>query len=177
MSCIGKVLVVILVGVIVEIVNGVFSVKGFKGILMLNLCDEIVYIVEDGCILVCLVNDSKLVWVFWGMQCMFVNNFMIGVIEGYIKVFEIIGVGYCVNVQGKNLKLQFGYSYDVDFVIFEGIEIKILDNIMVEISGIDKQKVGQVVVEICCWCKFEFYKGKGIKYCGEYIFCKEGKKK
>jgi large subunit ribosomal protein L6 len=79
--------------------------------------------------------------------------------------------------QGKNLKLQLGYSHDVDFAVPEGIEIKTPDNTTVEISGIDKQKVGQVAAEIRRWRKPEPYKGKGIKYRGEYIFRKEGKKK
>jgi large subunit ribosomal protein L6 len=86
-------------------------------------------------------------------------------------------VGYRANSQGKTLKLQLGYSHDVDFAVPEGIEIKTPDNTTIEISGIDKQKVGQVAAEIRRWRKPEPYKGKGIKYRGEYIFRKEGKKK
>ena len=89
------------------------------------------------------------------------------------RVVVLVGA----NAQGKNLKLQLGYSHDVDFAVPEGIEIKTPDNTTVEISGIDKQKVGQVAAEIRRWRKPEPYKGKGIKYRGEYIFRKEGKKK
>ena len=177
MSRIGKVPVAIPAGVTAEIANGVLSVKGPKGTLTLNLRDEIAYTVEDGRILVRPADDSKSARAFWGMQRTLVNNPMTGVTEGYTKVLEITGVGYRANVQGKNLKLQLGYSHDVDFAVPEGIEIKTPDNTTVEITGIDKQKVGQVAAEIRRWRKPEPYKGKGIKYRGEYIFRKEGKKK
>jgi large subunit ribosomal protein L6 len=111
------------------------------------------------------------------MQRTLVQNLVQGVTEGFTKVLEINGVGYRANVQGTMLKLQLGFSHDVDFAIPEGIEIKTPDNTTVEISGMDKQKVGQVAAEIRRWRKPEPYKGKGIKYRGEYIFRKEGKKK
>ncbi len=177
MSRIGKLPVAIPAGVTAEIANGVLSVKGPKGTLTLTLRDEISYTVEDGRILVRPANDSKSARAFWGMQRTLVNNLVTGVTEGYTKVLEITGVGYRANAQGKNLKLQLGYSHDVDFAVPEGIEIKTPDNTTVEISGIDKQKVGQVAAEIRRWRKPEPYKGKGIKYRGEYIFRKEGKKK
>lgn len=177
MSRIGKVPVAIPAGVTAEIAGGVLSVKGPKGTLTLTLRDEITYTVEDGRILVRPANDSKAARSFWGMQRTLVNNLVTGVTEGYTKVLEITGVGYRANAQGKNLKLQLGYSHDVDFAVPEGIEIKTPDNTTVEISGIDKQKVGQVAAEIRRWRKPEPYKGKGIKYRGEYIFRKEGKKK
>ena len=177
MSRIGKVPVAIPAGVTAEIADGVLSVKGPKGTLTLNLRDEISYAVEDGRILVRPANDSKGARSFWGMQRTLVSNLVTGVTEGYTKVLEITGVGYRANIQGKNLKLQLGYSHDVDFAVPEGIEIKTPDNTTVEITGIDKQKVGQVAAEIRRWRKPEPYKGKGIKYRGEYIFRKEGKKK
>jgi large subunit ribosomal protein L6 len=177
MSRIGKVPVAIPAGVTAEIANGVLSVKGPKGTLTLTMRSEISYIVEDGKILVKPANDSKAARSFWGMQRTLVNNLVTGVTDGYTKVLEITGVGYRANAQGKNLKLQLGYSHDVDFAIPEGIEIKTPDNTTVEITGIDKQKVGQVAAEIRRWRKPEPYKGKGIKYRGEYIFRKEGKKK
>ena len=96
---------------------------------------------------------------------------------GVTKVLEISGVGYRAQAQGKNLKLQLGYSHDVNFPVPEGVEVKTPDQTTVEISGIDKQKVGQVAAEIRRWRKPEPYKGKGIKYRGEFIFRKEGKKK
>ena len=106
-----------------------------------------------------------------------VQNLVTGVTEGFTKVLEITGVGYRAQAQGKNLRLQLGYSHDVNFPVPEGIDVKTPDQNTVEISGIDKQKVGQVAAEIRRWRKPEPYKGKGIKYRGEYIFRKEGKKK
>jgi large subunit ribosomal protein L6 len=111
------------------------------------------------------------------MQRTLVQNLITGVTEGYSKQLQITGVGYRANVQGKNLKLQLGYSHDVDYAIPEGITIATPDQTTVNISGIDKQKVGQVAAEIRRWRKPEPYKGKGIKYAGEFIFRKEGKKK
>ncbi len=177
MSRIGKVPVTIPAGVSAEVAGGVLSVKGPKGTLTLTMRDEISYEVEAGRILVRPANDSKTARAFWGMQRTLVSNLVTGVTDGYTKVLEITGVGYRANSQGKNLKLQLGYSHDVDFVIPDGIEIKTPDNTTIEISGIDKQKVGQVAAEIRRWRKPEPYKGKGIKYRGEYIFRKEGKKK
>lgn len=177
MSRIGKRPVAIPSGVSAEIANGILSVKGPKGTLTLNMRDEIAYKIEGDSISVLPANDTKQARAFWGMQRTLVDNLVTGVTQGYTKVLEITGVGYRANSQGKNLKLQLGYSHDVDFAIPEGIEIKTPDNTTVEISGIDKQKVGQVAAEIRRWRKPEPYKGKGIKYRGEFIFRKEGKKK
>ena len=177
MSRIGKVPVPIPAGVTAEVANGVLSVKGPKGTLTLTMRDEISYTVEEGRIVVKPANDTKAARAFWGMQRTLVSNLITGVTDGYTKVLEITGVGYRANAQGKNLKLQLGYSHDVDFPVPEGIEVKTPDNTTVEITGIDKQKVGQVAAEIRRWRKPEPYKGKGIKYRGEYIFRKEGKKK
>ena len=177
MSRIGKVPVPVPAGVTADIADGKLTVKGPKGTLTLNMRDEISYAIEDGRILVKPANDTKAARAFWGMQRTLVSNLVTGVTEGYSKTLLITGVGYRANSQGKNLKLQLGYSHDVDFAIPEGIEIKTPDNTTVEISGIDKQKVGQVAAEIRRWRKPEPYKGKGIKYRGEYIFRKEGKKK
>ncbi|OYW49318.1 MAG: 50S ribosomal protein L6 [Novosphingobium sp. 28-62-57] len=177
MSRIGKKPVAIPGGVTANIADGVLTVKGPKGTLTLTLREEISYIVEGDTISVKPANDTKAARAFWGMQRTLVDNLMTGVTQGYTKVLEITGVGYRANSQGKNLKLQLGYSHDVDFAVPEGIEIKTPDNTTVEISGIDKQKVGQVAAEIRRWRKPEPYKGKGIKYRGEFIFRKEGKKK
>ena len=177
MSRIGKRPVSVPSGVSASIADGVLSVKGPKGTLTLRLRDEISYTVDGETILVKPANDTKQARAFWGMQRTLVENLVTGVTQGYIKVLEITGVGYRANAQGKNLKLQLGFSHDVDFPVPEGIEIKTPDNTTVEISGIDKQKVGQVAAEIRRWRKPEPYKGKGIKYRGEYIFRKEGKKK
>ena len=177
MSRIGKKPVVVPGGVTADIADGTLTVKGPKGTLTLSLADDVTYKIEDGSISVQPANDTKRARSFWGMQRTLVQNLVTGVTEGYTKVLEITGVGYRANAQGKNLKLQLGYSHDVDFPVPEGIEIKTPDNTTIEISGIDKQKVGQVAAEIRRWRKPEPYKGKGIKYRGEYIFRKEGKKK
>ena len=177
MSRIGKRPVSIPSGVTADIAEGTLTVKGPKGTLSLNMREEISYTVDGDSILVKPANATKQARAFWGMQRTLVENLITGVTQGYTKVLEITGVGYRANIQGKNLKLQLGYSHDVDFAVPEGIEVKTPDNTTVEISGIDKQKVGQVAAEIRRWRKPEPYKGKGIKYRGEYIFRKEGKKK
>ena len=177
MSRIGKRPVAIPSGVTAAIADGTLTVKGPKGTLTLSLADDVTYSLEDGRISVQPANDTKRARSFWGLQRTLIQNLVVGVTDGYTKVLEITGVGYRANAQGANLKLQLGYSHDVDYAVPEGIEIKTPDNTTVEISGIDKQKVGQVAAEIRRWRKPEPYKGKGIKYRGEYIFRKEGKKK
>jgi large subunit ribosomal protein L6 len=177
MSRIGKKPVAIPSGVTATIDGGQLSVKGPKGTLTMPLADLISYEVQDGAISVQPANDTKQARAFWGMQRTLVQNLVTGVTEGFTKTLEITGVGYRANAQGKNLKLQLGYSHDVDFAVPEGITIATPDQTTVNISGIDKQKVGQVAAEIRRWRKPEPYKGKGIKYRGEYIFRKEGKKK
>ena len=177
MSRTGKKRVAVPAGVTASIEGGQLSVKGPKGTLSLPLADEVTYSIEDGVIAVKPANDSKRARAFWGMQRTLVANLITGVTEGYTKKLLITGVGYRADAKGKVLNLKLGYSHDVDFDVPEGIEIKTPDNTTVEISGIDKQKVGQVAAEIRRWRKPEPYKGKGIKYRGEYIFRKEGKKK
>ena len=177
MSRIGKRPVAVPSGVSAEIADGTLTVKGPKGTLTMGLREEIAYKVEGDSISVLPANATKSARAFWGMQRTLVDNLVTGVTAGYTKVLDISGVGYRANVQGKNLKLQLGYSHDVDYAIPEGIEIKTPDNTTIEISGIDKQKVGQVAAEIRRWRKPEPYKGKGIRYRGEFIFRKEGKKK
>jgi len=177
MSRIGKKPVAIPSGVTAEMADGKLTVKGPKGTLSMGLSDLVTYDLADGQITVSPANDTKPARSHWGMQRTLVSNLVEGVTEGFTKVLEITGVGYRANAQGKTLKLQLGYSHDVDIAVPEGIEVKTPDNTTVEISGIDKQKVGQVAAEIRRWRKPEPYKGKGIKYRGEYIFRKEGKKK
>ena len=177
MSRIGKVPVPVPAGVSASIEGGVLSVKGPKGTLSLSMADDISYGIEDGRIVVKPANESRRARSFWGMHRTLVQNLVTGVTDGFSKVLEITGVGYRANAQGRKLKLQLGYSHDVDIDVPEGIEVKTPDQTTVEISGIDKQKVGQLAAEIRRWRKPEPYKGKGIKYRGEYIFRKEGKKK
>jgi len=177
MSRIGKVPVQVPAGVSADIANGALTVKGPKGTLTLSMREEISYTVEDGRILVKPANDSKQARAFWGMQRTLVSNLVEGVTNGFTKTLDIKGVGYRASAQGKKLKLQLGYSHDVDLDVPEGLEVKTPDQTTVEVSGIDKQAVGQFAAEIRRWRKPEPYKGKGIAYRGEYIFRKEGKKK
>jgi large subunit ribosomal protein L6 len=177
MSRIGKKSVPVPAGVTATIEGGQISVKGPKGTLTMPLVEDISYTLEDGAISVMPANESKRARAFWGMQRTMVSNLVVGVSDGFTKVLEITGVGYRASVQGSNLKLQLGYSHDVDFPIPTGIAIKTPDQTTVEISGADRQQVGQVAAEIRRWRKPEPYKGKGIKYRGEFIFRKEGKKK
>jgi large subunit ribosomal protein L6 len=177
MSRIGKKPVTVPAGVTATIDSGVLNVKGPKGTLSLTLRDEITYTLEDGGISVQPANDSKAARAFWGMQRTMVQNLVTGVTDGFTKKLLITGVGYRAAAQGKKLNLKLGYSHDVDIDVPEGLEVKTPDNTTVEISGSDKQKVGQLAAEIRRWRKPEPYKGKGIKYDGEFIFRKEGKKK
>jgi large subunit ribosomal protein L6 len=177
MSRIGKKAVPVPAGVTASIEGSTLNVKGPKGALTLAMRDEITYTIEDGGISVQPANDTKQARAFWGMQRTLVQNLVTGVTDGFTKKLLITGVGYRAAAQGRNLKLQLGYSHDVNVDVPEGLEVKTPDNTTVEISGTDKQKVGQLAAEIRRWRKPEPYKGKGIKYDGEFIFRKEGKKK
>lgn len=177
MSRIGKKPVAVPAGVTATIEAGQISVKGPKGLLSMPTADDISYTINEGSISVMPANATKRARAFWGMQRTMVSNLVVGVSDGFTKVLEITGVGYRASVQGSNLKLQLGYSHDVDFAIPDGIAIKTPDQTTVEITGADRQQVGQVAAEIRRWRKPEPYKGKGIKYRGEKIFRKEGKKK
>jgi len=177
MSRIGKKPVTVPAGVTASIDGKQLNVKGPKGTLSLAMRDEITYTLEDGGISVQPANGSKQARAFWGMQRTMVQNLVTGVTDGFSKKLLITGVGYRASTQGKKLKLQLGYSHDVDLDVPEGVEVKTPDQTTVEISGSDKQKVGQFAAEIRQWRKPEPYKGKGIKYAGEFIFRKEGKKK
>ena len=178
MSRIGKKPIAMPAGVTASVEGQTLTVKGPKGTLSMQLLDDLVkYEVGEGEIRVSPLVDAQRNNAAWGMTRTNVQNLVTGVTEGFTKVLEINGVGYRAQAQGKNLRLQLGYSHDVNFPVPEGIEVKTPDQNTVEISGIDRQKVGQVAAEIRRWRKPEPYKGKGIKYRGEYIFRKEGKKK
>ena len=178
MSRIGKKPIAVPGGVTASLESGTLTVKGPKGTLAMQILDDLVkYEIAEGEIRVTPLTESQRSRAAWGMQRTNVQNLVTGVTEGFQKVLEITGVGYRAQAQGKNLRLQLGYSHDVNFPVPDGVEVKTPDQNTVEISGIDKQQVGQVAAEIRRWRKPEPYKGKGIKYRGEYIFRKEGKKK
>ncbi|CAA9493479.1 MAG: LSU ribosomal protein L6p (L9e) [uncultured Sphingomonadaceae bacterium] len=177
MSRIGKVPVAVPGGVTASASEGVLSVKGAKGVLTMPMIEDLDYGIADGSITVKPANDSKRARAFWGMHRTLVQNLVTGVTEGFTKTLEITGVGYRAAVQGKNLRLQLGYSHDVNLDIPEGLTVATPDQTTVVITGNDRQRVGQFAAEIRRWRKPEPYKGKGIKYRGEFIFRKEGKKK
>ncbi|SEN25937.1 large subunit ribosomal protein L6 [Sphingomonas gellani] len=177
MSRIGKKAVAIPAGVTATTQDGRLTVKGPKGSLSLQMVEQVTYDVQGDQIAVQPANDTKRAQAFWGMQRTLVQNLVTGVTQGFSKKLVITGVGYRAAAQGKILKLQLGYSHDVNIDVPEGLEVKTPDPTTVEISGADKQKVGQLAAVVRQWRKPEPYKGKGIKYDGEFIFRKEGKKK
>ena len=150
------------------------SVKGPKGTLTLQMRDEIKYDISDDGISVQPANDSKQARAFWGMQRTLVQNLVTGVTEGYTKVLEINGVGFRLNGGGREIEMALGFSHPVKYKAPEGIELK-TEKMQITVSGIDKQKVGQVAAEIRALKKPEPYKGKGIKYVDEVIIRKAGK--
>jgi large subunit ribosomal protein L6 len=177
MSRIGKKPVTVPSGVTAQVDGQEVKVKGPKGELRHVLVDAVVAKLEDGGIEIAMREDSKEARAMWGMSRTMVANLVAGVTEGFTKKLEITGVGYRAALQGSNLQLQLGYSHDVVYPIPEGIQIVCPKPTEIVITGIDKQKVGQVAAEIRRFRPPEPYKGKGIKYAGEFILRKEGKKK
>ena len=177
MSRIGKKAVPVPAGVTASVNGQLVSVKGPKGELKVVLNDQVLAKMEQGGIKVDPKDKSKLARSSWGMSRTLVANLVTGVTVGYSKSLEITGVGYRAALNGKALQLNLGYSHDVTYNIPAGIEIKVPKPTEIVISGIDKQRVGQVAAEIREYRGPEPYKGKGVKYAGEYIFRKEGKKK
>ncbi|MER2604263.1 MAG: 50S ribosomal protein L6 [Siculibacillus sp.] len=179
MSRIGKKAVPVPAGVTAEIAGQAVNVKGPKGTLSFTVHDLVEVTRGDDGISVAPKDESKLARSLWGMSRTMISNLMVGVSKGFEKKLEINGVGYKAALNGNVLNLSLGYSHDVLFPVPEGIAIQVLgpkqDQIVV--SGIDKQQVGQVAAEIREWRGPEPYKGKGVKYAGEKIFRKEGKKK
>jgi large subunit ribosomal protein L6 len=153
------------------------TVKGPKGQLSLTLVDDIEVAMEDGAIVVKPRLDTKRARSMWGMSRSLVENLMKGTTNGFTRTLEITGVGYRAAIDGKSLKLQLGYSHDVLYPVPEGISIAVPKPTEITISGIEKDKVGQVAAEIRGFRGPEPYKGKGIRYQGEFIQRKEGKKK
>ncbi len=177
MSRIGKKAVPVPAGVTVNLSGQNVNVKGPKGELKMQLVDNVEVKMEQGAVKVDPRDQSKLARSCWGMSRTMIRNMITGVTDGFTKSLEITGVGYRAALAGKNLQLNLGYSHDVLYPIPAGIDIKVPKPTEIVISGIDKQRVGQVAAEIREFRGPEPYKGKGVKYAGEYIFRKEGKKK
>ncbi|HUU67135.1 MAG TPA: 50S ribosomal protein L6 [Methyloceanibacter sp.] len=177
MSRIGKKPVAIPGGVTAAIDGQEVKVKGPKGELRHVLVDEVIAKADKDGIEVTMREDTKEARAMWGMSRTLVANLVTGVTDGFTKTLEITGVGYRAAVQGQALQLQLGHSHDIAYVVPEGIQVQCPKPTEIVISGIDKQKVGQVAAEIRRYRPPEPYKGKGVRYAGEYILRKEGKKK
>lgn len=177
MSRIGKKPIVLPKGVTATIDGQDVTVKGPKGELNITLVEEVLAKMGEDGLAIEPREDSARARAMWGLQRSLVGNMVEGVSNGFTRELEINGVGYRAQVQGKNLQLQLGFSHDVVFQIPDGIDIETPRPTQIVISGIDKQKVGQIAADIRAFRPPEPYKGKGVKYKDEYIFRKEGKKK
>ena len=177
MSRIGKKPIEAPKGVAWSLSGQTVEAKGPKGTRRFTATDDVSITLDGNVITVKPRGDSKRARQQWGMTRTQIANLAQGVSDGFKRELEIVGVGYRAQVQGRTLKLSLGYSHDVEYAIPEGIDIKCAKPTEVEITGSDQQVVGQVAAEIRDWRRPEPYKGKGIRYKGEYIFRKEGKKK
>jgi large subunit ribosomal protein L6 len=177
MSRIGNKSIAVPAGVTANVEGQTVKVKGPKGALQLVLADDISVTMDKGAFKIEPRSESKRARSMWGTSRTLVANLVNGVTKGFEERLEINGVGYRAALQGKSLNLQLGFSHDVNFKIPEGITIATPKPTEIVITGIEKQKVGQVAAEIRGYRPPEPYKGKGVKYAGEYIFRKEGKKK
>jgi large subunit ribosomal protein L6 len=177
MSRIGKKAVAVPKGVTAKVEGQKVSAKGPKGELSITLDDQVSVSMTDAGVMVEPRDDTKLARSLWGMSRTLVQNIFNGVTQGFEERLEISGVGCRAQVQGQSLELALGYSHEVKYPIPTGIKIATPKPTEIVVSGIDKQQVGQVAAEIRRWRPPEPYKGKGVKYAGEHIFRKEGKKK
>jgi large subunit ribosomal protein L6 len=177
MSRIGKKPVPIPSGVTANVEGQTVKVKGPKGALQVVLPEDVEVKMDSGSVKVDPRNETKRARAMWGTSRTLVSNLVTGVTKGFEKKLEITGVGYRAALQGKNLQISLGYSHEVLYPVPEGITIAAPKPTEIVVTGIDKQKVGQVAAEIRGFRPPEPYKGKGVKYAGEYIFRKEGKKK
>ncbi|MCA0425206.1 MAG: 50S ribosomal protein L6 [Proteobacteria bacterium] len=177
MSRVGKKPVTIPAGVTHKVDGQTVSVKGPKGELSFRVHDEVAITVDGNVITVAPRSQSKIARTNWGTARAMINNIANGVSKGFEKKLEITGVGYKAAVAGKQLQLSLGYSHDVNYGIPDGITITTPKPTEILVAGIDRQRVGQVAAEIRAYRGPEPYKGKGVRYEGEFIFRKEGKKK
>ncbi|XCE53600.1 50S ribosomal protein L6 [Candidatus Liberibacter asiaticus] len=177
MSRIGKKAIQVPLGVDVAVEDHEIKVKGPKGQLSFMMSDGISVTLQEGMLSFATINGSKKARAAWGMSRTMINNLFHGVTKGYERKLEISGVGCRAFMDGRNLKMSLGFSHDVLYTPLEGISIFVSKPTEIIVSGIDKQKVGHVAAEIRSYRSAEPYKGKGIRYSGEVIIRKEGKKK
>ena len=177
MSRIGNKAVALPTGVTANVEGQTVKLKGPKGALQAVLHDDVAVSMDKAAIKIEPRFETKRARSLWGTSRTQVANLVAGVTKGFEEKLEITGVGYRAAVQGKQLNLQLGFSHDVNYPIPQGITIATPKPTEIVVSGIDKQLVGHVAAEIRGYRPPEPYKGKGVKYAGEYIFRKEGKKK
>jgi large subunit ribosomal protein L6 len=177
MSRIGKKAIPVPSGVTVTVNGQTVTAKGPKGELEFVVNDLCTVALDDNAVHVKPVDNSKPARSQWGMSRTRIANLIDGVGKEYTKTLELVGVGYRAQPKGSGISLALGYSHDIEFPAPEGIKIVTPKPTEIVITGIDKQKVGQTAAEIRSFRPPEPYKGKGVKYAGEYIFRKEGKKK
>ena len=177
MSRIGKKPVALPSGVSASLSGQTIEIKGPKGARTFSVNDDVTIAIEEAKVSVTPRSNSKRARQQWGMSRTMIANLVTGVSEGFKKELEITGVGYRAQMQGNVLKLNLGLSHDVDYKAPEGITITAPKQTEIVVEGTDQQVVGQVAAEIREWRKPEPYKGKGIRYKGEFIFRKAGKKK
>ena len=177
MSRIGKKPIVIPSGVTAKLDGQTIAIKGAKGELKFTAPDEVAIAIEGGAVHVTPHGEDKRARAMWGTARAQVQNLVGGVTKGFEKKLEINGVGYKAAIAGKNLQLSLGYSHDIIYPIPAGVTITAAKPTEISVAGIDKRRVGQVAAEIRGFRRPEPYKGKGVKYAGEFIFRKEGKKK
>jgi large subunit ribosomal protein L6 len=177
MSRVGKRPVTIPSGVTATVEGQTVKMKGPKGQLQFIAHDDVEVKFENGQVKVAPRFETNRAQAMYGTARAQVANLVEGVTKGFEKKLEITGVGYRATMQGKNLQLALGYSHDVVYPIPEGIAIAVTKPTEITVSGNDSQRVGQVAAEIRSYRPPEPYKGKGVKYVGEFIFRKEGKKK
>ena len=175
MSRLGKQPVQIPANVEVVCADGIMKVKGPKGELTRTLSDEIIVAITDGVATVSMAKDTKTARALWGTYAAHLRNMIEGVTNGFKKILEIEGVGYKADAQGTKIKLMVGFSHPVELLAPQGVEVTNEKNV-ITISGTDKEAVGQFAADIRGVKKPEPYKGKGIRYRGEYIIRKQGKK-
>jgi large subunit ribosomal protein L6 len=174
MSRIGKQPIQIPNGVTMTVDNKHIVVQGPKGTLEQFTMPGIGVEVKENQVFVTRMSDTKIHRSKHGLMRTLISNMVIGVTEGYSKKLEVSGVGYKIALSGNTIKLNLGFSHQIDYKVPEGISVKI-DKMDIELSGINKQLVGQVAAEIRAFKKPEPYKGKGIKYAGERVLRKSGK--
>ncbi|MBW8811858.1 MAG: 50S ribosomal protein L6 [Caulobacterales bacterium] len=177
MSRIGKKAVAVPSGVTVTVEGQTVTVKGPKGQLAWTVADEIEVTHEGGEIRLAKRNDETRAQAMWGLSRTLVNNMVVGVTQGYEQTLELVGVGYRAAMKGQALSMQLGFSHDVDIPPPAGISFTVPKQTEIRISGIDKQMVGETAARIRRIRPPEPYKGKGVRYQGETVRRKEGKKK